>query len=153
MDEHFEEQLKTLKRLYKEADHVYGELASYLGMSDTEFWILSAVSHTEEPVTQNDLCSELFFPVQTIHSAIGKLLKKELVVLRVIPKTKNRKEILLTEKGEAFVQTTLKKADEIEEKAFLQFSQEEREQYLSFLKRHIEYLEKEKQCTFENSAD
>ena len=143
MGEHIQQQLQTLNRLYKESDHIYSRLASKLGMTDTAFWVLYAIVHSEEPLTQNDLCGDFFFPVQTIHSAINNLRKDGLLELQVIPGTKNRKAILLTEKGKAFATDTISQADEIEKHAFLRFTEEEREIYLSLFRRHIEYLKSE----------
>ena len=143
MNAQLQQQLQVLNRLYKESDHIYSRLASKLGMTDTAFWVLYAIVHSEEPMTQNDLCSDFFFPVQTIHSAINNLRKDGLLELQVIPGTRNRKAILLTEKGKAFVANTINRADEIEEKAFLRFTEEERKIYLSLFRRHIEYLKNE----------
>ena len=143
MNDHLQQQLQELNRLYKESDHIYNRLAAKLGMTDTAFWVLYAIAHSEETMTQNDLCSDFFFPVQTIHSAINNLRKDGLLELQVIPGTRNRKAIILTEKGKDLVARTIHKADEIEENAFLCFNEEEREQYLSLFKRHIEYLKKE----------
>ena len=143
MNAQLQQQLQVLNRLYKESDHIYSRLASKLGMTDTTFWVLYAIAHSEEPVTQNDLCSDFFFPVQTIHSAINNLRRDGLVELQVIPGTRNRKAILLTERGQSFVANTINKADEIEKNAFLCFNEEEREQYLSLFRRHIDYLKSE----------
>ena len=143
MSEHIQQQLQTLNRLYKESEHIYSRLASKLGMTDTAFWVLYAIVNSEESLTQNDLCSGFFFPVQTIHSAINNLRKDGLLELQVIPGTKNRKAILLTEKGKAFAADTIDKADEIEKNAFLRFTEEERETYLSLFRQHIEYLKDE----------
>ena len=143
MNGQLQQQLQVLSRLYKESDHIYSRLASKLGMTDTTFWVLYAIAHSEEALTQNDLCSDFFFPVQTIHSAISNLRRDGLLELQVIPGTKNRKAIILTEKGKAFAAATIGKADEIEKNAFLCFSAEERKLYLSLFKRHIEYLKSE----------
>lgn len=143
MDDRLQQQLQVLNRLYKESEHVYSRLASKLGMTDTAFWVLYAVTHAEGPMTQNDLCGGFFFPVQTIHSAISNLRRDGLLELQVIPGTKNRKAIILTEKGKAFAAATISKADEIGKNALLCFSAEERKLYLSLFKRHIEYLKSE----------
>lgn len=143
MDDRLQQQLQVLNRLYKESEHVYSRLASKLGMTDTAFWVLYAITHAEGPMTQNDLCSGFFFPAQTIHSAISNLRRDGLLDLQVIPGTKNRKAIILTEKGKAFAAATISKADEIEKNALLYFSAEERKLYLSLFKRHIEYLKSE----------
>lgn len=140
MNEQLRRQLQALNRLYKESEHIYSRLAFKLGLSETSFWILYAISHADEPMTQNDLCNDFFFPVQTINSAIKSLWKKGLLKLQFIPGTRNRKAILLTEEGTAFVEQTINQADEIEKNAILRFTEEEREQYLSLFRRHIEYL-------------
>ena len=150
MDDRLQQQLQVLNRLYKESDHIYSSLASKLGMTDTTFWVLYAIAHSEQALTQNDLCSDFFFPVQTIHSAINNLRGDGLVELQVIPGTRNRKAILLTEKGIDFVADTINKADEIEKNAFLCFNEEERKQYLSLFKRHIEYLKSEEKRVWDS---
>lgn len=153
MDTKLEQQLQFLNRLYKESDHIYSRLAAKLGMTDTTFWVLYAVSHSEEPMTQNDLCNDFFFPVQTIHSAINNLRKNGLLELQVIPGTRNRKAIILTEKGKIFVTNTINKADEIEKNAFLLFNEEERELYLSLFRRHIDYLKSEEKRVLDSISE
>ena len=153
MNDHLQQQLQTLNRLYKESEHIYSGLASKLGMTGTVFWVLYAIAHSEKPIAQNDLCNDFFFPVQTIHSAINQLRKDELVELQVIPNTRNRKAILLTEKGKNFVVNTINKADEIEKSAFLCFTEEEREAYLSLFRRHIEYLKNEEKRVLDSISD
>ena len=153
MDDRLQQQLQVLNRLYKESDHIYSSLASKLGMTDTTFWVLYAIVHSEQALTQNDLCSDFFFPVQTIHSAINNLRGDGLVELQVIPGTRNRKAILLTEKGKDFVADTINKADKIEKNAFLCFNEEEREQYLSLFKRHIEYLKSEEKRVWDSISE
>ena len=135
-----QEQLQMLNKLYKESDHIYSNLASRLGMTNSTFWILYAISHSEEPLTQNDLCNDYFFPVQTVNSIVTNLLKKELVRLEFIPGTRNRKKIILTDKGKEYIDETINKADEIEKNAFLMFAEDERDLYISLFKRHIDYL-------------
>ena len=135
-----QQQLQMLNKLYKESDHVYSNLATRLGMTNSTFWILYAISHSEEPLTQNDLCNEYFFPVQTVNSTVTKLLKEDVIRLEFIPGTRNRKKIVLTDKGKEYIDKTINKADEIEKNAFLMFNEDERELYISLFKRHIDYL-------------
>ena len=153
MNTNLEQQLQALNRLYKESDHIYSRLAAKLGMTDTTFWVLYAIAHSDEPLTQNDLCNDFFFPVQTINSAIINLRKNELLELQVIPGTRNRKAIMLTEKGQTFVANTISKADEIEKKAFLLFNEEERELYLSLFRRHIDYLKNEEKRVLDSISE
>ena len=153
MDNQLQQQLQVLNRLYKESDHIYSRFASKLGMTDTTFWVLYAIAHAEEPMTQNDLCSDFFFPVQTIHSAVNNLRKDGLVELQVIPGTRNRKAILLTENGKSSVANTINKTDEIEKNAFLCFNEEERDAYLALFRRHIEYLKSEEKRVLDSISE
>ena len=143
MSQTLQQELQTLNRLYKRVDKIYSGLAARFGLNDTAFWVLYAVSRTEEPITQDDLCSDWFYPVQTINSAVSSLLKKGLVRLEVIPGTRNRKNILLTDEGQKLAGSTIQYVDEIERNAFCKFTEEERELYLSLFKRHLENLEQE----------
>lgn len=152
MDAYVEKQLQTLNHLHKEAGHIYGSLATQFGLTNTELWILYAISHANHAITQNDLCNALFLPRQTVNSAIRKLVNKRLVELKVIPKTKNKKEILFTPKGSTFLLQTIYKMDEAEKNAFLLFSAEERAQYISLLQRHIENLKNEEQRVLSSNA-
>ena len=142
MDEKLRNQMQTLDRLYKESDRICNDYAAHFGMNNTAFWVLYTLSHVDEPVTQNDLCEEWFFPAQTINSAVSGLVKKELVRLEPIPGTRNRKSIVLTEAGRELCGRTISIVDEIERAAMLGFTEEERELYLSLFRRHLENLKK-----------
>ena len=144
MDEKLRNQMQTLDRLYKESDRICNDYAAHFGMNNTAFWVLYTLSHVDEPVTQNDLCKEWFLPAQTINSAVSGLVKDGLVWLEPIPGTKNRKSIVLTEAGRELCGRTISMVDEIERAAMLDFTEEERELYLSLFRRHLENLKKAK---------
>ena len=76
MNTNLEQQLQIPNLLYKESDHIYSSLASELGMTGTTFLVLYAVAHPEDPMTQNDLCNDFFFSVQTINSYNKSCLSK-----------------------------------------------------------------------------
>ncbi len=149
MEQKLQQQLQTLNRLYKESDEIYRGIAGRFGLTDTAFWIMYAITHADEPCTQYDLCNDWFYPAQTMNSAVSNLQKKGLVQLVVIPGTRNRKQILLTEDGKKLAERTIGKIDEIERNAFSLFSEEERETYISLYKRHLENLRSEEQKVFE----
>lgn len=153
MESLFNEQLLTLTHLYKESDHIYTRLASRFGLNTTSFWLLYAIAHTEDDVTQNDLCNDFFFPVQTVNSAVTLLQKKGLVELEVIPGTRNRKKILLTDEGKVLCDATINKVDEIEKNALFMFTEEEREIYLALFKRHVENLKNEEKRVLDSITE
>lgn len=144
MEQKIQQQLNSLNRLYKETDEIYRGIAGRFGLTDTAFWILYAISHTDGDCTQNDLCNDWFYPVQTINSAVSNLQKKGLVRLETIPCTRNRKRILLTEDGNQFAKRIVSKIDELEKNAFLMFTEEERENYISLYQRHLENIKYER---------
>ena len=144
MEEQIKQQLQTYNRLCKENDDVYGNLAAHFGMSDTAFWVLYAISHAEGPITQNDLCHEWFYPAQTVNSAVSKMVKDGLLALEVVPGTRNKKNIRLTAAGRELAARTISVVDAIESSAFRMFTPEERELYLSIVRRHVENLKYQK---------
>lgn len=148
MEQKLQQQLSTLNRLYKESDEIYRGIAGRYGLTDTAFWILYAITHTDGDCTQNDLCNDWFYPVQTINSAVGNLQKKGLVRLETITGTRNRKRILLTDAGEIFTDRIISKIDELERNAFLMFTNEERKTYISLYQRHNEYIRRERDKVF-----
>lgn len=153
MNDSLQQQLEMLNRLCKECNHIYGRLAAKLGMTESAFWVMYAITHSEKPLTQNDLCSNFFFPVQTIHSAINGLRSKGLLELQVIPGTRNRKAILLTEEGRAFAADAISRADEMEKNALLMFTEEDRALYLSLYQRHIAYLKSEAERVLNDASE
>ena len=153
MNDSLQQQLEMLNRLCKECNHIYGRLAAKLGMTESAFWVMYAITHSEKPLTQNDLCSNFFFPVQTIHSAINGLRSKGLLELQVIPGTRNRKAILLTETGRVFAADAISRADEMEKNALLMFTEEDRALYLSLYQRHIAYLKSEAERVLDDASE
>lgn len=105
MRDKFEGQLGLLNRLYKESYGIYRGIAARMGLTDTAFWILYAVSHADVDCTQNDLCNDWSYPVQTVNSAIKSLKGSDLVYLETIPGTRNKKRILLTKRGKIFAES------------------------------------------------
>lgn len=143
MEERLAQQLQRLDRLYKESDQIYRTLAARFDLTDTAFWIIYAIAHADVPLTQGDLCNDWFYPIQTVNSTVGGLVKKGLIRLETIPGTRNRKKMLLTAAGKQLAEQTIDKVDEIEKNAFLMFTEEERELYLALFTRHLENLRRE----------
>lgn len=148
MEQKVQRQLYRLNCLYKQSDEIYRGIAARFGLTETAFWILYAIIHSEGLCTQNDLCGEWAYPAQTIHSAVRSLQAKGLVTLEAIPGTKNRKKILLTKEGERFAERVVSRIDEIEANAFLSFTEEERETYLALYQRHLDNIRSERDKAF-----
>lgn len=134
---------KAIEKQRKERDSIYHYAAQSCGLSDTALWVVYIVSDWGEPCTQYDLCHQFFYPKQTINTAIKSLMRGGYVVLEVIAGTRNRKKIILTEKGEELAKNTADKLRDAELCAYLKITQEERTCYLELTVKLISYLREE----------
>ena len=115
----------------KKFDALYREAAVNFGLPDCSMWVLYFVISSEAPVTQQDLIEKMMFPKQTINSAVMKLAKEGLLELRIIPGTRNRKTILLTERGKDLAQKTVARMLNAELRAVEAMGTERMEQFVS----------------------
>lgn len=119
--------LMTLKRQGRENDKIYRNLASGLGLAESEFWILYMLAGMTEGCFQQDICRELLLPKQTVNSAIRSLCRKNLIFLERVETTRNKKKVCLTEQGKQLSAWQMKPIREAERKAFLKLDRRERE--------------------------
>ena len=101
----------------KQFDALYRDAARAFGLSDCSMWILYYLYLSEEPLTQQDLIEKMLFPKQTINSAVKSIAKNGLVVLEMIPETRNKKKIILTGEGRTLINCSVKRLRDAEEKA------------------------------------
>ncbi len=88
------------------SEEIYRTVAKSFGLSDCAFWILYCIRQSEGKVTQKDICSFIYQPKQTVHSALKKMVEDGLIEVGDY-NGKRHKYITLTEKGEAFSQKTV----------------------------------------------
>ena len=88
-----------INQLCNESDGIYHGIAQNYGLSDSVYWILYILYNSDEPVSQSDLCSNWYYSKQTVNSSISAMAQKGWVLLEVIPGTRNKKNIILTEAG------------------------------------------------------
>ena len=102
-----EEYLMSIGRQEKQFDALYRNAGAIFGLPDCAMWILYFLSSSGQELSQQDLIEKMMFPKQTINSAVTGLAKKGLVELSVIPGTRNRKKITLTEGGRKLAENTV----------------------------------------------
>ena len=68
--------------------------------------ILYFASDEETVLTQQEICNACFLSKQTVNTAIAGLAQKGLVELELIPGTRNKKRILLTDAGRELEKNT-----------------------------------------------
>ena len=88
------------------SEEIYRAVAKSFGLSDCAFWILYFIRQSEEKVTQKDICSFIYQPKQTVHSALKKMVEDGLIEVGDY-NGKRHKYVTLTEKGEAFSKKTV----------------------------------------------
>ena len=102
-----EEYLMSIDRQEKQFDALYRNAGALFGLPDCAMWILYFLSSSEQELSQQDLIEKMMFPKQTINSAVTRLSKKGIVELTMIPGTRNRKKITLTEAGKKLAENTV----------------------------------------------
>lgn len=143
------EKFNQISRWDNEIDEYYHRIAVNIGISDTAFRILYAISETDEKLTQITLGERLCLPKQTINSAIIKLQKDGYIDLEQLKTARNIKSVSLTEKGQDFCKTE-KGQDfckkhiipvlQMEERAYSVFTDDELQQFISLYEKQFHIL-------------
>lgn len=140
------EQLQAMNRQIKELSGVYRSALSRLGLSENEFWIWYALLIMEEEYSQQDLCDAWSLSKQTVNTIITGMVKKGYVELRVVPGTRNRKIICVTDAGRSYGEQIIIPIAEAEQRAIEKVPMRERwicsavlNKYIGFLKEELDY--------------
>lgn len=106
MEQTLEESIYLLNRSMRELSRIYGKMASKLGLSESAFWILYALSDPHREYTQTMLSEEWSIPKQTVHSSMEYLVEKDLAYLESIRLSNYHRGqmIHLTSLGKMFVE-------------------------------------------------
>lgn len=103
-------------------------------------WIQYFLISCDEPITQQDLIEKMKFPKQTINSAVMKMANDGLLELRIIPGTRNRKTILLTEAGMALAKETVNRMLSAELRAIETMGTEQMDRFIELYSDFFEHL-------------
>ena len=124
-----EEYLSQIAAQEKKYAALYRAVGSKFGLPDCTMWALYYLVSSDEPLTQQDLIEKMMFPKQTINSAIMNLVKSGDVELQIVPGTRNRKTILLTDTGRKLAEDTVKRMYEAELRAVENMGEKKMEQF------------------------
>jgi len=112
----------------------YHRVAVRYDLSDGEFWVLYCLTYPEVEWTQSNISAVLEVSKQTVHSSIRKLISRGYVTLDAASASRNRKRVVPTAEGEAFLAGTLQKVREAETKAYKAIGKPAMDQYLELEK-------------------
>lgn len=125
--------------IIKENEDIYRQTARLFGFSECTLWILYSLREDNTYLTQRELCYALSQPKQTINSALKKLEADGYIELSS-KEDRRRKQIRLTEKGEALARQTVDKVIALENLTFDTFTEEEQEQFLHLFRKYTDNL-------------
>lgn len=136
-------QLETMNQQIKELAHLYHDRAIRSNISENEFWVWYTLIIYSGDYSQQDICSILSLPKQTVNSIVSNLVKKNYACLETDANARNRKLIRLTEKGLKTGNAIVTEVYSFEEKAFSRLDEQEREAFIRLLKKYTALLDDE----------
>lgn len=134
------EELKENNRIYREVDGMYHELCVKMGLSDSAFLILYSIVEMEGNCSQREIADRCCISRKTINSSVKNLEKEGFVTLE--SGAGRDKQIVLTKRGEQFVQEKIFPVMEVEDNAFLEMEPDERRELLRLNAKYAEAFRK-----------
>ncbi len=138
MDGYCSKDMERLNYLTSEIDEVYHDAALRMGLSDSAMNILYTICVAGDGCALSDVARLSGSSRKTIHSAVKKLEKDGIV--RLEPKNKREKRVLLTQAGKELTEKTAKKLIATENEIFDGWEEKEREQYLRLMQKYLSDL-------------
>ncbi len=136
-------QLEVINQQIKELVSIYRMAVSHSGISDNEFWIWYALVNMGGEFTQQDICGLWSLSKQTVNTIVTHMAQKGYVTLDVIPGTRNRKRITLTEEGRTYGEKILMPVFMGEQRTLERLPREELERCIGVLGKYISILKEE----------
>ena len=134
------EELKENNRIYREVDGMYHELCVKMGLSDSAFLILYSIVEMEGNCSQREIADRCCISRKTINSSVKNREKEGFVTLE--SGAGRDKQIVLTKRGEQFVQEKIFPIMEVEDNAFLEMEPDERRELLRLNAKYAEAFRK-----------
>lgn len=137
------EQLEMVIQQMNELTGIYRTAVSKHGVSETEFWIWYILILTDGSHSQQDICNTWSFSKQTVNTIVGHMVKNGYVTLDVVPGTRNRKNICLTEAGRKYGENIVMPIANAEQRTMDRMSAAEFAVCITVLEKYIKILKEE----------
>lgn len=118
MSDEFREYLELVNQQIKELVGIYRGAVSRSGISENEFWVWYSLVAVDGEYSQQDICSTWSLSKQTVNTIVIHMVQKGYVALEVVPGTRNRKNIRLTQAGREYGERIVRPISVAEQKAF-----------------------------------
>lgn len=136
-------QLETINQQIKELAGLYQEVVGNTEISVNEFWIWYSLLVIEGEYSQQDICNAWSLSKQTVNTIVTRMVKMGYAKLEVVPGTRNRKLIRLTEAGKAYGAELVMPVFAAEKRAFERLNEDDRAVFFSVLGKYIDALKEE----------
>lgn len=143
MDYTVKEQLEMVMQQMNELTSIYRTALGQSGISENEFWVWYILILTEGEHSQQDICNTWSFSKQTINTIIGHMVKKGYAILEVVPGTRNRKNIRLTEAGRKYGESIIMPIANAEQRTLDRMDRAEFSACIAALTKYIKTLKEE----------
>ncbi len=143
MNNNGKEQLEIINQQIKELVGIYRGAVTNSGISENEYWIWYTLIIMDGEYTQQDICEAWSLSKQTVNTIITHLVKGDFITLEVVPGTRNKKIIRLTEKGRKHGETLVTPISVAEQRAIDRLPEEDRIACMNALGKYIEVLKEE----------
>ncbi len=143
MNNNVKDQLEMVMQQLKELSRIYRGAASHIGISENEFRIWYTLVLMDGDYSQQDICGVWSLSKQTVNTIVAHMVKKDYAVLEVVPGTRNRKIIRLTEAGKHYGGSIVIPVCSAEQRALDRLSPEEFVVGTAALKKFIAILKEE----------
>ena len=141
MQQMSEDNIRRINYLMTEIDALYHRAAVKMGLSDSVACVLYTIYEAKGSCLLSEIYKKTGVSKQTINSALRKLEQEGILYLE--PYKGNAKKVILTSKGEQYVEQTVAKLYAAEIRSFASWSEAEMEMYISLIRKDIDSLRKE----------
>ena len=128
------DELRNFNLALAEIQSLYHEACVRLGISDSACYVLYTVAMFGEGCAPRDVYRSFGVSRQTVHSAIGTLVRKEIILLHKGPARERR--IYLTESGHALLRERIAPLIRLENALLGGWPEEERQALLRLLRKY-----------------
>lgn len=143
MDYTVKGQLEMVMQQMNELTSIYRTAVGQSGISENEFWVWYILILTDGEHSQQDICNTWSFSKQTINTIIRHMVEKGYATLEVVPGTRNRKNILLTEAGRQYGESIIMPIADAEQRTLDRMDYAEFAACIAALGKYIKTLKEE----------
>ena len=141
MQQMSEDNIRRINYLMTEIDALYHQAAVKMRLSDSVARVLYTIYEAKGSCLLSEIYKKTGVSKQTINSALRKLEQEGILYLE--PYKGNAKKVILTSKGEQYVEQTVAKLYAAEIRSFASWSEAEMKMYISLIRTDIDSLRKE----------